>query len=51
MLVKEVDACSFANWFKFFEKVTFRSVVIPVPNEVLAYLRSDDSLVRLKKLN
>ncbi len=46
MLVKEVEACSFDKWFKTFEKVTFRSIVLPIPPDVLAYLRSDGSLVK-----
>jgi hypothetical protein len=45
MLVKDVDACSFDNWFRTFEKVTFRSRVLPIPDDVLDYLRSDETLV------
>ena len=45
MLVKDVEACSFANWYDKFKKVTFKSIVVPVPHDVLAYLRSDDTLV------
>ena len=47
MLVKEVDACSFDNWFRIFEKLTFRSIVLTIPSDVLAYLRSDESLVNM----
>ena len=47
MLVKEVDACSFDSWFRTFEKLTFRSIVLTIPTDVLAYLRSDESLVNM----
>ena len=46
MLVKEVEACSFDKFYSNFKKVTFRSVLIPIPPDVLAYLRSDGSLVK-----
>ena len=50
MLVKDVNACSFSNWFRTFEKVTFRSVVLNIPADVLNYLRSDDTLVRYTEI-
>ncbi len=49
MLVKDVDACSFDRWYQQFKKVTFKSVILPFPNEVLDYLRSDGSLVLPKE--
>ena len=45
MLVKDVEACSFANWYDKFKKVTFKSIIVPIPPEVLTYLRSDGTLV------
>lgn len=45
MKVDEVLACSFPHWYPEFSKITIRSEVIPVPDEVLAYLRSNSSVV------
>ncbi len=49
MLVKEVNSCSFDQWYPLFKKVTFKSIILPIPNEVLDYLRSDGSLVLPKE--
>lgn len=51
MLVKEVEACSFDKWFSSFKKVTFKSIILPIPPDVLAYLRSDGSLILPKECN
>ncbi len=51
MLLKDVESCSFSNWFEKFKKVTFKSAVIPIPPEILNYLRSDDSLVNFIELD
>lgn len=47
MLVDEINACSFDKWYPQFETVTFKSRIIQIPEEVLNYLISDESLVRL----
>lgn len=41
MKFDEKDVCSFPNWYPTFKKYTFKSVCIPVPEEVLEYLRKD----------
>lgn len=46
MLVHEINACSFDKWYSTFRKVTIQSKIIPLSDEVLNYLRSDESLVR-----
>ncbi len=42
-------ACSFPEWYEAFSKVTFPSVVLDLPEEVLSYLRSRESLVLPKE--
>jgi hypothetical protein len=51
MKVEEVLQCSFPLWYHNFEKVTFKSVVIPLPQEVLSYLLENDQLVLPKECN
>lgn len=44
--VAEVLACDHARWYPAFEKVALHSLLLPVPDPVLAYLRDpNDSLV------
>ena len=45
MKVNEVLECSLPKWYQIFEKVTFNTVCIPLPPEVLSYLRENGSLV------
>ena len=45
MLSKEVKWCSIDNWYAKFKKVTFKTLILPIPNDVLEYLRSDGSLI------
>ena len=45
MLIKEVEWCSIDHWYPLFKKVTFKTIILPLPNEVLEYLRSDGSLI------
>ena len=45
MLIKEVEWCSIDQWYPLFKKVTFKTIILPLPNEVLEYLRSDGSLI------
>ena len=45
MFIKEVEWCSIENWYPLFKKVTFKTIILPIPNEVLEYLRSDGSLI------
>jgi hypothetical protein len=47
MLVKDINACSFDKWYPLFKSITFKSEIIPIPDEVLNYLRSDESLVSI----
>ena len=51
MKVEEVLQCSLPHWYPNFEKITFNSVCIPLPNEVLSYLRDNGSLVLPKECN
>uniref|UniRef100_A0A182NU75 Uncharacterized protein n=1 Tax=Anopheles dirus TaxID=7168 RepID=A0A182NU75_9DIPT len=45
MLVRNIElerqACMHVNWYELFRKNTIRSCIIPVPADVLAYLRQD----------
>ena len=45
MIVNEVLECSMPKWCQNFEKVTFTTVCIPLPPDVLSYLRENGSLV------
>ena len=45
MRVEEVMRCSLPAWYPMFEKVTFPTVCLPLPADVLEYLREDGSLV------
>jgi len=42
MLANDVDNCSFSSWYPDFEKVTFKSVVLPIPDDVATYLKPND---------
>ncbi|XP_058452926.1 cell division cycle protein 123 homolog [Malaya genurostris] len=45
MLLRNIDtekaACMIANWYEIFEKNTIKSQIIPIPVDVLDYLRQD----------
>lgn len=43
--------CSLPSWYSQFEKVTFSTVCIPLPGEVLDYLREDGLMVLPKECN
>ena len=45
MRVEEIEACSFEKWYPEFSKVTFESQIVPLPQTVLEYLRSDGGIV------
>ena len=45
MLVAEVEACSFDKWYDSFSKVTLLSKILPLPVEVVQYLKSDNGIV------
>ena len=49
MLSKEVSWCSIDNWYHMFKKFTFKSVILPIPNDVLEYLKSDGPLILPKE--
>jgi len=49
MLSKEVIWCSIDNWYHMFKKFTFKSVILPIPNDVLEYLKSDGPLILPKE--
>ena len=51
MKVCEVLECSLPKWYQSFEKITFPTVSIPLPNEVLEYLRENGSLVLPRECN
>ncbi len=46
---EEVLRCSFPAWYDAFAKVTFASVVVNIPQEVLLYLKTKGSLVLPKE--
>uniref|UniRef100_A0A182P4W2 Uncharacterized protein n=1 Tax=Anopheles epiroticus TaxID=199890 RepID=A0A182P4W2_9DIPT len=45
MLIRNIEqekqACMHVNWYELFQKNTIKSCIIPVPEDVLAYLRQD----------
>ena len=45
MKVDEVESCSFEQWYPEFSKVTFKSRILPLPQPVVDYLRSDGGIV------
>ena len=45
MKVEDILECSLPKWYPSFEKVTFPTVNIPIPPDVLEYLRENGSLV------
>ena len=49
MLTKEVEWCSIAHWYPYFKKVTFKTIILHLNNEILDYLRSDGSLILPKE--
>ena len=49
MLCKDVHWCSIENWYPEFNKLTFKTIILPIPNEVLNYLKSDNSLILPKE--
>jgi len=51
MKVEEVLECSLPHWYPSFEKVTFPTVCLSLPNNVLDYLREDGQLVLPKECN
>ena len=51
MICEDVIWCSIENWYHMFKKVTFKTVILPIPNEVLDYLKSDGTLILPKECN
>ena len=51
MKVFDVLECALPKWYEKFEKITYPSVCIPIPAEVLEYLREDGSLVLPRECN
>jgi len=49
MKKEQILNCSFANWYEKFKHITFRSEIIPLDNNVLAYLRSDSTIILPKR--
>jgi len=45
MKVEEVLSCSFDKWYRDFEKVTIKSVILPIPEDVLRYFQENGKLV------
>jgi len=45
MKVLDVLECSFDNWYEQFEKVTIKSEILPIPDNVLTYLQDNGKLV------
>ena len=48
MRSEEILACSFPKWYSNFSKSTIKSIILPIPGDVLAWLKSSDTL-RLPK--
>lgn len=46
----ELRSCSFASWYAKFAKITFKSIRIPIPANVLEYIL-DDVFVLPKECN
>jgi len=51
MKVEEVLQCSLPAWYSQFEKVTFPTICLTLPGQVLDYLREDGQLVLPKECN
>ena len=51
MKVSDVLECSLPEWYGNFEKITQPTVCIPLPSEVLEYLRENGSLVLPRECN
>ena len=49
MKVSDVLECSLPKWYPKFKKVTIKSIVIPVSEDVLQYFLSSDSLILPKE--
>lgn len=45
MSVKDVFTCSLTSWYEKFKKCTIKSVILPMPPEVLAYMQDSGTLV------
>nr|XP_045604564.1 cell division cycle protein 123 homolog isoform X2 [Procambarus clarkii] len=45
MKVQDVLACSFPSWYDKFKKCTIKSIVMPLTQEVLAYMQDNGTLV------
>ncbi len=41
MREEDVIGCEFQNWFPAFQKLTFKSKVLPLPEELVTYFRTD----------
>ena len=46
---QEVLECALPRWYPLFDKVTFQTEVLPLPEDVLRYLRSNGSVVLPKE--
>ena len=44
MKCEDVLACSLPEWYPKFSKSTFKSVILPLPQDVLTWLRSSETL-------
>jgi len=51
MKVSDKLQCSLPSWYPLFEKVTFHTVIIPLPKDVHDYLMEDGELVLPKECN
>ena len=49
MKKEQILNCSFANWYDTFKQFTFRSEIIPLDSNELAYLRSDSTIILPKR--
>lgn len=50
MKVDQILNCSFDKWYKLFEKVTIKSEIISIPENVLDYLRIGSTVILPKRL-
>ena len=45
----QVLNCSFEKWYSLFKHLTFRSEILPIPDQVVNYLKSDSTIILPKR--
>jgi len=49
MLKEQILNCSFEKWYGLFKHLTFKSEIIPLSDQVIAYLKSDSTIILPKR--